>query len=245
MKQFGLIGYPLTHSFSKKYFTDKFSSEGLNDCSYALYELTAIDQFPELLKSNPKLCGLNVTIPYKELVMPYLDELDATAQLVGAVNVIKVKGNILIGYNSDFYGFATSLDAVRQGKIIKNAIVLGTGGASKAVVAALKDLRVQITMVSRSAKAGALSYDQLKESTLVEEADLIVNSTPLGMYPKIDSAPNLEFEKIQKEAIAFDLVYNPEKTKFLQLAEKSGAKIKNGLEMLELQAAKSWEIWNA
>lgn len=245
MKLFGLIGYPLTHSFSKKFFSEKFDKEGIIDCHYELFELESIDQFPNLIKAHPNLLGLNVTIPYKETIMPYLADLDPSAQKVGAVNVIKNLDGKLIGFNSDYHGFKYSLDGLRQGKVIRQAVVLGTGGASKAVVAVLKDMGTDIMLVSRSAKGGAITYPELTNSDFFSKADLIVNTTPLGMYPEIAAAPAIPYEQIHEKTLAFDLIYNPATTEFLKLARLKGAKTQNGLEMLEQQALKSWEIWQA
>jgi shikimate dehydrogenase len=245
MKRFGLIGYPLTHSFSKKFFTEKFNREGITDCLYELFEISHINQFPDLIANNPDLKGLNVTIPYKEAVLPYLDDLDASADKVGAVNVIKVQKEKLVGYNSDYFGFKYSLESMQQGTEIRRAVVLGTGGASKAVIAVLAEMGTKITLVSRSVKKDVVTYDQLVSAKLVEQTDLIVNTTPLGMYPGLDQAPAIPYEQISEKTMVYDLIYNPEVTKFLQLAGKNGARIKNGLEMLEQQALKSWEIWQA
>lgn len=245
MKLFGLIGYPLTHSFSKSYFTKKFADEGIDKCSYELFELESIDQLTGLLNSKPQLSGLNVTIPYKEAVIPYLDSLDKSAEKVGAVNVIKIDNGRLIGFNSDYYGFRLSLQTLVVDLPLKNALVLGTGGASKAVVAVLEDLNINVWMVSRTKNQNTTTYQELENSNLIEKAQLIVNTTPLGMYPEIESAPDIPYKKISENCLAFDLVYNPEVSRFLQLAKQQGALIKNGLEMLELQAEKSWEIWNA
>ena len=245
MKLFGLIGLPLTHSFSKKYFTEKFKKEQIGDCSYELFELQSIDQLPELISKKPELVGLNVTIPYKEAVMPMLDDLDETATKVGAVNVIKINSGKLKGFNSDYYGFRASLEGIGTGRRIEKAVILGTGGASKAVISVLKDLGADTTIVSRTAKPGVLTYKSLKQTNIISEAGLIVNTTPLGMYPDVNQAPDIPYDQLSDASIAFDLVYNPEITEFLRLARQNGATIKNGLEMLELQAQKSWEIWNA
>ena len=245
-RKFGLIGYPLSHSFSKKYFDKKFRREGLDDCEYANYELPSLSDFRELLNMEQKdLIGLNVTIPYKEQIIRYLDSLDDSAQKVGAVNVIKLTSdNRKIGYNSDYYGFRSSLQnwLPRNGPI--KALVLGSGGASKAVVAVLKDFNLSYQIVSRKKGVGIVDYDQTKELKLLEHYKLVINTTPLGMYPQIGQAPDLSYQDITDQHFLYDLVYNPEETLFLQRGKTRGAKIKNGLEMLFLQAEKSWEIWS-
>lgn len=246
MKQFGLIGKKLGHSFSKKYFTDKFDQEQLPENQYDLFELFSISEFPDLLKQHKNLCGLNVTIPYKQEVIPYLDRLAPSAEKTAAVNVIKVEQDgSLSGHNSDYYGFKTSLERFIEGtKEPLKALVLGTGGAAKAVQAALKDLEIPFQMISRTEKAEVLSYDQLKPE-VVRENLLIINTTPLGMYPEVDRCPPLPYEAIGPAHYIFDLVYNPETTLLMQKGQAAGAQVKNGLEMLHLQAERSWEIWNA
>jgi len=245
-RKFGLIGYPLSHSFSKKYFDEKFRKEGLIECEYANYELSSISDFQELLNMEHKeLFGLNVTTPYKEQIIQYLDNLDDSARKVGAVNVIKfTSDNRKIGYNSDYYGFKSSLQnwLPRNGSI--KALVLGSGGASKAVIAVLKDFNLSYQIVSRKKGVGLVDYGQTKEFKLLENYKLVINATPLGMYPQIDQAPDLPYQEITDQHLLYDLVYNPEETLFLQRGKARGAKIKNGLEMLFLQAEKSWEIWS-
>ncbi len=243
MRHFGLIGYPLGHSFSKKYFTDKFKALGLSDHKYDLYELETIDLFKGLLK-DPNLVGINVTVPYKQAVKQYLDALDQSAEKVGAVNVIKRIGNKLTGFNSDYFGFRTSLENFIPKNSVRNALILGTGGSSKAVRAVLADLNIQVVFVSRNAGDGVISYDQLT-AEIVKEHQLIVNTTPLGMHPKVDNCPGIPYEALGSTHFLFDLVYNPETTKFMQMGLDKGARVKNGLEMLHLQADKSWEIWNS
>ena len=245
MMLYGLIGYPLSHSFSKKYFTEKFNKENISNASYELFEIEKADLIRDIVQKNPNLEGLNVTIPHKETVIPYLDELDEPVKSIKAVNVIKVlPGNRLKGYNSDFHGFRQSLlnfiPAEFKGM---KALVLGTGGASKAVKAALEDLSIPFKMVSRNAAEQALSYEQITED-VVKEYTLIINTTPLGMYPKTDSSPALPYQYINSSHYLFDLVYNPEETLFMKKGLEKGAKAKNGLEMLVLQAEKAWEIWN-
>jgi len=245
-RKFGLIGYPLSHSFSKKYFDEKFRKERLDDCEYANYELSSISDFLKLLKmEHEDLIGLNVTIPYKEQIMQYLDNLDDSARKVGAVNVIKLTSdNGKIGYNSDYYGFRSSLQNWLPRNRPKKALVLGSGGASKAVVAVLEDFNLSYQIVSRKKGVGVVDYGQTNELKLLEHYQLVINTTPLGMYPQIDQAPDLSYQEITDQHFLYDLVYNPEETLFLQRGKARGAKIKNGLEMLFLQAEKSWEIWS-
>ncbi len=244
MNIYGLIGYPLSHSFSKKYFTEKFQQMGIADThTYELFELADIQTFPQLIASQPDLCGLNVTIPHKQAVMPFLDGLDASAEKVGAVNVIKIgEGGKLIGYNSDYYGFKTSLEEFIPADVSLKALVLGNGGAAKAVVAALKDLSIPYKIVSRTKSADALGYEDL--ATEICNYQLIINSSPVGTYPKADACPDIPYEQLTSEHYLYDLVYNPVQTLFLQKGEEQGAKIHNGLKMLHLQAEKAWEIWN-
>lgn len=245
MNLFGLIGYPLTHSFSKKYFTEKFQRENIKDCQYELFEIKNIEDFPAVIQNNPELKGLNVTIPHKENVMQFLDELDEPVKKIGAVNVIKLVNGKLKGFNSDYHGFRNSLEKfLKDGTASAGikALVLGTGGAAKAVKAALEDLRIDYKTVSRTKGQADYIYEELDAE--IENYKLIINTTPLGMYPKVDVAPELPYEKLTKEYFLYDLVYNPEKTLFMQKGEEKGARTKNGLEMLILQAEKAWEIWN-
>ncbi|MBL6444838.1 shikimate dehydrogenase [Fulvivirga sp. 29W222] len=245
MSVYGLIGKKLAHSFSKKYFTEKFETEKLSSCSYELFELPTIDKLTQLVRTLPGLAGLNVTIPYKEEVIPMLDEVHDKAREIGAVNVIKVCNGKLTGYNSDYFGFKKSLInwLDEPGKI--RALILGTGGASKAVIAALKDLSISYQLVSRNPEKGNLSYVSLKKTPeIIKSHHLIINTTPLGMYPQMDSAPDLDYSLISDKHYLYDLVYNPEITRFLETGLNSGAKVKNGSEMLHLQAEKSWKIWN-
>ncbi len=246
MKQYGLIGFPLSHSFSKKYFGDKFQREGIEGCAYDLFEIEDIKGFPQLVQGKlPELKGLNVTIPHKENVIPFMDEMDPAAKEIGAVNVIKVMaGGKLKGYNSDYYGFRQSLEnfAGADLKGIK-ALVLGTGGASKAVKQALRDLGIDFQSVSRKASEHSIAYSDLTPE-MVADHKLIINSTPLGMHPKVDTCPDLPYEVIGEGHYLYDLVYNPEETLFMKKGRDNGAKAIHGLEMLELQAEKAWEIWN-
>jgi len=246
MRKFGLIGYPLGHSFSKKYFTGKFANEHLTDCSYENFPIGNISMLPDIIAAEQSLCGLNVTIPYKTAVIQYVDILDNEASSVGSVNVLKIKraesGSVIYGYNSDVTGIRDSIAPYISGKI-KNALVLGTGGASKAVCYTLKSLGISVIQVSRNAKPDAITYNDVNAS-IINKVSLIVNTTPLGMYPDISSRPDLNYNLIGNEHILFDLVYNPEMTWFLKEGKKRGATIIPGLKMLYSQAEKSWSLWN-
>ena len=245
MRKFGLIGYPLGHSFSKKYFSEKFEKEGLDDCHFELYPISEINQFPELLENNPSLEGIAVTIPYKEKVIPYLDELDPACKAIGAVNSIKIKNGKLEGYNTDYIGFKNSLENWLQNKAVK-ALILGTGGASKAVSQALKTLNIQYLLVSRKKGLGRITYEELAENpSILKEYELVINSTPLGTFPKIEEMPDLPLKQITSKHLLFDLVYNPAETTLMKAFLAAGGKAKNGLEMLEMQAEASWSIWNS
>lgn len=242
---YGLIGKKIGHSFSADFFNKKFQKEGIDE-SYHLFPLDSIKQFPQLLENHKDLKGLNVTIPYKIEVIPYLNILSDEAAEIGAVNVIKIENRggekFLSGYNSDSIGFKESLIPLLRPDI-KKALVLGTGGASKAVVYALKQLGITYTNVSRTPKMGHLSYEEL-DSKVIKDNLLIVNTTPLGMYPDIDSFPPIPYEYITPEHVCYDLVYNPDVTTFMKKAMSQGAKATNGLEMLRLQALAAWDIWN-
>ena len=247
MKTFGLFGYPLGHSFSQDYFTKKFAAEKI-DAQYLNFQIEDISLFPEKVLTIDGLFGLNVTIPYKQKVMAYLDEIDETAQKVGAVNVVKIIRNgskmRLRGCNSDVVGFENSLRPLLK-PCHTQAFILGTGGGSKAVRYVLEKLNISYQFVSRNADAAnnILSYQQLSNE-LIESHKLIVNSTPLGMSPKIDACPDIPYQAIGAEHLCFDLIYNPEETLFLKKAKEQGATIKNGLDMLIGQAVRAWEIWN-
>jgi shikimate dehydrogenase len=246
MKIFGLIGYPLTHSFSKKYFNDQFEREGTADCKYELFPLSNIDDFTALLKTNPLLKGLNVTIPHKINVLPFLNEIDAAAAAIGAVNCIafesKNQEQWLKGYNTDAFGFSESLKPLLKAHH-QRALILGDGGAAKAVKYVLSQLGITFQTVVRTAAEGAITYDQLTAEMMMNY-QVIINTTPLGTYPDINSAPAIPYELLTAAHLAYDLVYNPEETLFLQKAKARGAAIKNGLEMLHLQADRAWAIWN-
>lgn len=239
--RFGLIGKTLKHSFSREYFQSKFEKQNL-DHSYHLFEVNTIDQLNEILNTQ-QLRGLNVTIPYKEEVISFCDELDHSAKKIGAVNVLKISDNKVIGYNSDYYGFKESLaNWIKNTQNIK-ALVLGTGGAAKAVCVALDDLSIHYKAVSRSALKGEITYKQLATTNDFKESQLIINTTPLGMFPNNERKPELPYELLNPGYYLYDLVYNPEETAFMKKGLEKGAHVKNGLEMLELQAERSWQIW--
>ncbi|HEY9008689.1 shikimate dehydrogenase family protein [Ohtaekwangia sp.] len=244
-KVFGLIGGTVSHSFSKSYFDEKFFREGLRDYRYELFPLGNITEIESLLKDTKGLTGLNVTIPYKEQVLKYLDEVDGFAKKIGAVNVISIKDGKLKGFNTDSDAFFETLEKwLPKDKTFK-ALVLGTGGSSKAVQEALKKLKIDYQLVSREAKSGIITYEDLdKNPSLIENSKLIINTTPLGMSPKTEAMPPINYEHIGSEHYVYDLIYNPARTLFLQKSEMRNATIKNGLEMLHVQAEKSWTIWN-
>lgn len=246
MRRFGLIGFPLTHSFSKKYFTEKFNREKIANCSYDLFEISDISELPALLQRETELVGLNVTIPYKLQVIPYLDELEAACHAIGAVNCIKIENGRLIGYNTDYVGFRDSLDSWIPGSK-PNALVLGTGGASKAVIQALNDLKISYLQVSRNHSDAdhIITYEELSDShDILENYRLLINTTPLGMYPHTIERPPLPIERIGRDHYVYDLIYNPENTALMNAVEDRGGKVKNGMEMLYLQAEAAWDIWN-
>jgi shikimate dehydrogenase len=242
MKTYGLIGYPLEHSFSGKYFTEKFEKENIPDCEYRLFPLEYIKEFEELKKQD--IAGLNVTIPYKEQVISYLDELDEHAKAIGAVNVIQFENGKTKGYNSDYYGFKDSLVKFLPSELRSKALILGTGGASKAVKQVLLDLSIPYQVVSRK-KGYDFTYEELNSTPeILSDIHLIINTTPLGTFPKVDEKPALPYKSINRNHYCYDLVYNPSETAFMKAATAQGAKSINGLEMLIGQAEKSWEIWN-
>lgn len=240
---YGLIGKTLSHSFSKKYFTEKFERENIADSRYELFELPTIEDFPQLVASHPSLCGLNVTIPYKESIIPFLDELSTTAKRIGAVNVIAFSKGKLIGHNSDYIGFKRSLESFIPPSRAINALVLGTGGASKAVVVALEDLHIPYLIVSRTPQEQKIiSYAQLSPE-IMKAYQLIINTTPLGMYPNTETFPDIPYESITSQHYLYDLVYNPMETVFLKKGKEKNAKTMGGLEMLYFQAEEAWKIW--
>ena len=242
-KRFGLVGRNISYSFSKGYFTEKFQNEKLEGCSYENFDIPEIAAFTEIIKTNPDIIGLNVTIPYKEVVIPYLDKLSKKAAKIGAVNTIKVsKKGKLKGYNTDYYGFMESLKSLLQAHH-KNALILGTGGASKGVAFALDELGITYTFVSREPNGKAISYDQIN-STTFENYQIIINSSPVGTSPNTDAFPLIPYEYFTESQIAYDLIYNPAETQFLKKAKAQGAQTKNGQDMLIFQAEKAWKIWN-
>jgi shikimate dehydrogenase len=259
MKKYGLIGYPLTHSFSKKYFTEKFLKQGLENYEYDLYPLPNLSDLPELINGTPDLCGLNVTVPHKIGVMFYLDKVDPAAKEIDAVNCIKIvnsqpveaffSGELssmqmkLEGYNTDAYAFEHSLMPLLK-KHHQKALILGTGGASRAVAYVLKKLGISFKKVSRRASGKLLSYKKL-DADILEDYTLIINTSPVGTAPNINECPEIPYQFLSNKHLLYDLVYNPEETEFLKRGKAKGASIKNGLEMLHLQAEKSWEIWNS
>lgn len=246
MDKYGLIGYPLGHSFSIGYFNEKFQNECI-DATYENFEIPSIENLTEILDSNPELKGLNVTIPYKEKVISYLDSISPEARAIGAVNVIKVthKGNKteLKGYNSDVIGFTQSIEPLLE-RYHKKALVLGTGGASKAIIFSLKSLGIETLTVSRYERHGCVRYEDVTPE-MIKEYNVIVNCTPCGMYPQTDDCPNLPYEAMDNHTLLYDLIYNPDETLFLKKGKAQGATVKNGLEMLLLQAFASWNFWNS
>jgi len=242
VRQFGLIGYPLSQSFSKRYCTEKFEKEGLNNCVYENFPLGSISELPAMLANNPSLEGFNITIPYKEQVVPFLAEQSAVVRETGACNCVKIKGGRLTGYNTDVTGFELSLKE-KLAAHHKRALILGTGGAAKAVEYVLQHLGISYQYVSRKASARTISYAALTPA-LLETHTLIINTTPLGMYPNVDELPPLPYEALGNNHYLFDLVYNPAKTLFLLRGEERGSVIKNGQDMLLIQAEESWKIWN-
>ena len=247
MRTFGIIGYPLSHSFSSEYFSDKFEDENI-DAQYINFPIKTISEFSELVKSNPDLAGLNVTMPYKEQIIPFIDELNLEAKETGAVNLIKILKNgdnfKLIGYNTDVYGFEKSLKPLLKSWHNNKALILGTGGAAKAVKYVLSSLGMESNFVSRFVKGNNLVYRSLTPE-IIKENKLIINATPVGMNPDNKHFPDIPYKGFSEEHLAYDLIYNPVFTQFLRKAERYGATIKNGREMFVLQAKKSWEIWNS
>jgi len=247
MRKYGLLGYPLTHSFSKRFFTEKFETENI-DSTYDNFEIDSISKFPEVVKNNPEVVGFNVTIPYKEQVIPFLDELNDSAAEIGAVNTIKVKRNgekvYLKGYNTDTHGFEKSLSPLLK-DYHKKALILGTGGASKALKYVLNKLGIEYISASiEELKENEIRYEDI-DKEMMKERLLIINATPLGTYPKVDTFANIPYEYITDKHLMFDLVYNPEVTQFMAKGKERGATVKNGYEMLLGQALRSYEIWNS
>jgi len=240
MHKFGLVGKNISYSFSKDYFTKKFKDHQLDNYEYHNFDIQNISEFPNIITQN--VHGLNVTIPYKEQVIDFLDEIDEDAEKIGAVNTIKITNNKLKGFNTDVYGFETSLKTLLKQQHTR-ALVLGTGGASKAVIYVLGKLKIDCLLVSRNPVKDEISYNDIT-GEILKNHKIIINCTPLGTFPDVENCPNIPYQYITEEHLLFDLIYNPIKTKFLLKGEKKGAIICNGLSMLELQADKSWEIWN-
>ena len=241
MDKYGIIGYPLGHSFSRAFFTEKFQREHI-DAEYVNFEIASANMLPGIVQANPNLCGLNVTLPHKEAVIPMLDELSDEAKEIGAVNVIRVSDGRLKGFNSDIIGF---MDSIRP--LLKlwhqHALVLGTGGASRAIRVGLQRLGIEWTYVSRTPAPGRLTYADLT-SELMEHYQVIVNCSPVGMFPHVDACPDIPYHLLTGRHLLYDLVYNPQETLFLKRGAERGAAVKNGLEMLHLQALASWRFWN-
>jgi shikimate dehydrogenase len=247
MKLLGLIGYPLSHSFSAGYFSEKFRKEGIRDFEYRNFPLQNLSGFRELVKTHPDLIGLNVTIPYKEEIIDYIDKIDPVAKKISAVNTLKFfqdgSRKAITGYNTDYYGFRDSLvPNLDSGH--RNALILGTGGASKAVAFVLDELGIKYLYVSRKPEGGELGYHDLCIS-VIQKHLLIINTTPLGTFPEIRSFPDIPYDLLSPDHLLYDLVYNPPETEFLRFGRQKGTKCINGQKMLELQAEKSWEIWNS
>ncbi|OFX63501.1 MAG: shikimate dehydrogenase [Bacteroidetes bacterium GWB2_41_8] len=249
MKTFGLIGHRLGYSFSRKFFAEKFEHENLADHEYVNFELDSIDEFPGIFDQNKNICGLNCTIPYKQQIMQFLDEIDAEAAQIGAVNTVKISykdgSRFLKGFNTDIYGFENSLAPMLEEKH-KKALILGTGGASKAIKHIFDKLKIEYLSASIEDQlfANEIRYNEITDE-LLKEYLIIVHATPIGTFPNVDNCPDIPYQSITSDHVLFDLVYNPEETLFLKKGKAQGAKIKNGLEMLHLQAIRAWEIWNA
>lgn len=245
MRKFGLIGYPLTHSFSKKYFSAKFEKEEIWDCQFDLYEIPQISDFEQVLAENPELEGMSVTIPYKQEVIPFLNELDPACEAIGAVNCIQIRNGKRKGFNTDYIGFKNSLQSW-LGQDIPNALVLGTGGASKAVKVALTDLGVNFLSVSRNMGENQITYSSLVgDPDFLKNYPLIINTTPLGTYPKTEEMPEVPISHLNDATRVYDLVYNPSETTLMKACLEKGGQVKNGMDMLVLQAEAAWSIWNS
>jgi shikimate dehydrogenase len=240
---FGLIGYPLSHSFSKKYFSEKFEKENITGCRYELFPIEFVSQLNKIIENNPALCGLNITIPHKETVITYLNDMTDAVCEIGACNCIRIHEGKLTGYNTDVIGFENMLLPHLQSQHQK-ALILGTGGAAKAVAWVFRKLRIEYAYVSRSAGNNRLAYTDL-DTDIMNRHKIVVNTTPLGMSPNTEAMPEISFEDVSKEHLFVDLIYNPLKTRFLHNAQQKGATIVNGLEMLIIQAEESWKIWNS
>jgi len=239
--KYGLVGKNIDYSFSKKYFEEKFKRESL-DATYENFDIKSISEFKKVIKNNQKLKGLNVTTPYKEEVIPFLDELDAQAKTIGAVNTIQFKDGRLIGHNTDGFGFIKSIFTLIENHHEK-ALVLGTGGASKAIVNGLKSMSIESTLVSREPSGNQIGYNQISKD-MIDEHLLIINCTPVGTHPKDSECPDIPYKYLSNRHFLYDLVYNPAMTKFLALGNQKGAKITNGSQMLANQAERAWQLWN-
>lgn len=242
MRTYGLIGYPLTHSFSEKYFTNKFKLLGITDAAYYTFSIQSIDELILIIKEQQNLCGLNITIPYKKQVLAFLTDADDTIKAMNACNCIRIKDGQLVGYNTDVIGFENSLKPFLKPNHNK-ALILGTGGAAAAVEFVFKKLNINYHLVSRKASVDLLTYSDLNES-IMSEHTLIINTSPVGQYPAIEQSPAIPYQFITSKHHLFDLIYNPAETSFLQKGKAMGASIQNGYEMLVLQAEESWRIWN-
>lgn len=242
MRVFGLIGYPLTHSFSAAYFKQKFEAEGINDAEYKLFPLTDIAQLPALLEKETHLVGFNVTIPYKEKVIPYLQVLDAVVEEIGASNCIHIRNGMMYGYNTDVVGCRQTLEAHIMPHHHR-ALILGTGGAAKAVAYTLRALNIDYSFVSSQQNTRALTYAAL-DHAVMKSHQIIINTTPLGMFPEVDAKPAIPYRFLTEDHLLFDLIYNPAETAFMQAGKAQGATVVNGLTMLQVQAEESWKIWN-
>lgn len=243
LKLFGLIGRNINYSFSRKYFSEKFKKNNLNDCVYTNYDLKEIDDFKKLINNSSNLKGLNVTIPYKKAIIPFLDELSKEAQAIKAVNTIVFESSgKIIGHNTDYLGFKKALEEQYK-STPENALILGSGGASAAIKYVFKKIGCNFKVVSRFPKRDQLNYNQLSKK-IIEETDIIVNATPIGTYPNIKEAPNIPYRYLDTKHLLFDLIYNPEETEFLKKGKFNGSKISNGFKMLKYQAEKSWELWS-
>ncbi|MBY0244732.1 MAG: shikimate dehydrogenase [Sphingobacteriaceae bacterium] len=242
MNTFGLIGFPLSHSFSKKYFTEKFQTNKIENCTYELFPIENAAEMLDLVRSNSSIKGLNVTIPHKVSVLPYLTKLDEAAKEIGAVNCIQFVDNERIGYNTDAYGFEMSLCPLLENHHQK-ALIFGNGGAAKAVKYVLKKLGIDFLVVGRNPEQGCMLYEEIT-ANILSNYTILINTTPLGMMPNENTCPPISYSDLSEKHLAYDLVYNPLETLFLTQAKAQGAKTKNGLEMLHLQAERSWEIWN-
>lgn len=238
MNTYGLIGKNISYSFSRNYFNEKFKNETILNSQYINFDLDSLSQLNKIFNQENK--GFNVTIPYKETIIPYLDALDIHAEKIGAVNTIQIKNNIKTGFNTDWIGFKNSIVPLLKPHH-KKALILGTGGASKAIKYALEQLQIEYKVVSRT--QADFTYNDLNES-IIKEYLVIINCTPLGTFPNIEQAPQIPYEFITENHLAYDLVYNPEETQFLKNCKVKGAQIKNGLEMLEIQAEEAWKVWN-